>query len=495
MPAGDTPIRGFEVFTQRASNESSRHDTDDADRRAFAALVDDARNTGAQPPTDTRQSRKPDSQPADQPSPPPTAPKDLASSDAPEVLSTETTATSQETGQASPAAPAPTVATPQSRPAPLLTHLLTQLQQHAPEAQTPAPATQQAIAPAAVAEQPVVAPLLATETAQPAQANTATTTAPVDPAAPQQQETAAALTANPAAAANALAAAPKQLAPTTPATPTSGDAPQAAQPSPAAPPAPEAGPGANRLAASLNAPAPAIEAGGAANPGSQNQTQSQAGTTQQPTAPASAANGAAAQKPASIGAPVVDAASPVSQSGTTQGSVLSISSTTPATSATAGQATSAPSTPAPPPALAGASPAVVQVYSRMVERFDGKAQQFQIRLDPPELGRVNVRIEIGADHRVHAVLAAHDSNALADLMRGQRALEQSLANAGIDLSEEGIRFELSDQNTNQSSRGDQDAAPEKRTQPWMLDADTSAAVEQAVAQQSRWSRSRINVVA
>ena len=75
------------------------------------------------------------------------------------------------------------------------------------------------------------------------------------------------------------------------------------------------------------------------------------------------------------------------------------------------------------------------------------------------------------------------------------ALEKSLANADIDLSDEGIRFELSDQNTNQSSRGDQDAAPKKQTQPWMLDADTSAAVEHAVAQQSRWSRSRINVVA
>ncbi|MBU6318050.1 MAG: flagellar hook-length control protein FliK [Alphaproteobacteria bacterium] len=112
-------------------------------------------------------------------------------------------------------------------------------------------------------------------------------------------------------------------------------------------------------------------------------------------------------------------------------------------------------TPASPahPALAQAPAAAVQVYVRFVERFDGRAQQFNIRLDPAELGRVDVRIEIGADQKVHAVLAAHDSAALSDLIRGSKALEQALASSGVDLADGGLRFELSDDRQDRSGSG------------------------------------------
>jgi flagellar hook-length control protein FliK len=90
---------------------------------------------------------------------------------------------------------------------------------------------------------------------------------------------------------------------------------------------------------------------------------------------------------------------------------------------------------------------------RFVERFDGRAQQFNIRLDPAELGRVDVRIEIGADQKVHAVLAAHDSAALSDLIRGSKALEQALASSGVDLAEGGLRFELSEDRQERSGSG------------------------------------------
>lgn len=102
-----------------------------------------------------------------------------------------------------------------------------------------------------------------------------------------------------------------------------------------------------------------------------------------------------------------------------------------------------------PPALQSAPAATIEVYSRIIERADGRAQRFEVRLDPAELGRVDVRIEIGADKKVHAVLAAHDSAALSDLMRGQRALERALSEAGIDLADNGVRFEMS----NDANRG------------------------------------------
>lgn len=493
MPAGDTPIQGFEVFTQRASNDGARRGADDADRREFAALVDDARHHSETRPADNPQPQKTDAQTAEKPTQAPHEPKASASSTDAQNTSTDTATTPPEVAQTNPAAPAPSLGASETRSHALPPHLLTQLQQQTPAPQQPVPATQPAAAPATGAEQTVVPPSLTIEATNPAQAHPATINAASNPAAPAPPEAAAALTATPAATTAATSGVEKQLAPATPLTSAASNPQRTAQIQPAAPPAPESGPGANRLAASLNAPTPTAEAGSSANAGTTSQLQPQTGNSQQSAASAATQNGAAPKKPAAIGAPVIDAPAPSSQTGSGQVSTPSISTATASPAAASSTAASAPS--APPPALAGATPAVVQVYSRMVERFDGKAQQFQIRLDPPELGRVNVRIEIGADHRVHAVLAAHDSNALADLMRGQRALEQSLANAGIDLSDEGIRFELSDQNTNQSSRGDQDAAPKKQAQPWMLDADTSAALEQAVAQQSRWSRSRVNVVA
>jgi flagellar hook-length control protein FliK len=96
------------------------------------------------------------------------------------------------------------------------------------------------------------------------------------------------------------------------------------------------------------------------------------------------------------------------------------------------------------PALQSAPAAALQVYTRFIERFDGRAQRFEVRLDPAELGRVDVRIEVGAGKKVHAILAAHDSAALTDLMRGQRALERALSDAGVDLSDGGIQFELAE---------------------------------------------------
>lgn len=111
-------------------------------------------------------------------------------------------------------------------------------------------------------------------------------------------------------------------------------------------------------------------------------------------------------------------------------------------------------------AMQSAPPAVVQVYTRFVERFDGRAQRFEMRLDPAELGQVDIRIEIGADKKVHAVLAAHDSAALTDLMRGQRALERALMDAGIDLKDGGVKFELA----NDSNRGL--AGQEQRRDAW-----------------------------
>jgi flagellar hook-length control protein FliK len=89
-----------------------------------------------------------------------------------------------------------------------------------------------------------------------------------------------------------------------------------------------------------------------------------------------------------------------------------------------------------------ATPAAAQVAREIVRRFDGGATSFELRLDPPELGRVEVRMEVSRDHRVTAVIAADTPQALTELARHARDLEQQLQSAGLELSDQGLSFDL-----------------------------------------------------
>jgi hypothetical protein len=93
-------------------------------------------------------------------------------------------------------------------------------------------------------------------------------------------------------------------------------------------------------------------------------------------------------------------------------------------------------------AQARAVPAAAQVAREIVRRFDGDTTQFELRLDPPELGRVDVRLEVSRDHRVTAIVSADNPQALADLARHARDLEQMLQSAGLQLSDNGLAFDL-----------------------------------------------------
>ncbi|TGY87530.1 flagellar hook-length control protein FliK [Marinicauda algicola] len=103
-------------------------------------------------------------------------------------------------------------------------------------------------------------------------------------------------------------------------------------------------------------------------------------------------------------------------------------------------------------------PAQVQTLAaRIAQRFSEGGRVFDIRIDPPELGRVEVRLEMGRDNRVNAVLMAEKPEALAELQRSARDLEKSLAEAGLDLGESGLSFELADQGQSHDGAGGEPA--------------------------------------
>ncbi len=99
-------------------------------------------------------------------------------------------------------------------------------------------------------------------------------------------------------------------------------------------------------------------------------------------------------------------------------------------------------------AAARFQPQTVQMLAaRIAARAVEGGRVFDIRLDPAELGRVEVRLEMGADNSVRALLSAERADTLAELQRSARDLEKALAEAGLDLAEDGLSFSLNDDGT------------------------------------------------
>jgi flagellar hook-length control protein FliK len=99
--------------------------------------------------------------------------------------------------------------------------------------------------------------------------------------------------------------------------------------------------------------------------------------------------------------------------------------------------------------------AATQLAAQITQRFNNGSRVFDIRLDPAELGRVDVRLELMPDQRVHAVLTAERGETLAELQRTARELEQALKDAGLDLADSGLEFQLNEDMDQQDfDRGD-----------------------------------------
>ena len=105
------------------------------------------------------------------------------------------------------------------------------------------------------------------------------------------------------------------------------------------------------------------------------------------------------------------------------------------------------------------APVASQVGHEIVRRFDGRTTSFDIRLDPPELGRVDVRLEVSRDQRVTATISADTPQALHQLARHARDLEQTLQSAGLQLSDSGLSFDLRQGNDGRAQNNNDSAAP------------------------------------
>jgi flagellar hook-length control protein FliK len=85
-------------------------------------------------------------------------------------------------------------------------------------------------------------------------------------------------------------------------------------------------------------------------------------------------------------------------------------------------------------------PMLASEIARQAER--GK-RSFDIRLDPAELGKVRVKLELGQEGEVRAHLVVERKETLDLLQRDQRVLERALQDAGLSLGGGGLQFSLS----------------------------------------------------
>ena len=92
-----------------------------------------------------------------------------------------------------------------------------------------------------------------------------------------------------------------------------------------------------------------------------------------------------------------------------------------------------------------AQAAAAQVAAQMQQQARPGQSRFQIRLDPAELGRIDVEMTVTKDGEVKAKLTVDKSETLDLFMRDQRSLERALEAAGLKADQGNLQFSLRDE--------------------------------------------------
>jgi flagellar hook-length control protein FliK len=107
---------------------------------------------------------------------------------------------------------------------------------------------------------------------------------------------------------------------------------------------------------------------------------------------------------------------------------------------------------APPVSQPDPQTAAIPVAGLAIE-IAGKAlagkNRFEIRLDPPELGRIDVRLDVDRDGNVTSRLTVERAETYDLLRRDAAGLERALQDAGLKTTDNGLQFSLRDQSLNQ----------------------------------------------
>jgi flagellar hook-length control protein FliK len=130
--------------------------------------------------------------------------------------------------------------------------------------------------------------------------------------------------------------------------------------------------------------------------------------------------------------------------------------------ATATASNAAPSvTASTPTAVPTPTVPIAGLAIEIAARAQAGVNRFDIRLDPPELGRIDVRLDVNRDGRVTSHVTVDRPETLTLLQHDQPHLERALEQAGLKTADNGLQFTLRDQSftgQNHGGRSGQNAA-------------------------------------
>lgn len=129
-----------------------------------------------------------------------------------------------------------------------------------------------------------------------------------------------------------------------------------------------------------------------------------------------------------------------------------------------------PPTPPPAPSLPTPPTPIVALPAAIAIRALDGTNRFDIRLDPEDLGRVDVALEIDGDGNIRAAIAAEKPEALQLIVREARALEQAFDQAGFRRDDNALSFSLSDRQS--ASQGQQDQPTRPPLTRFFVDGET-----------------------
>jgi flagellar hook-length control protein FliK len=182
----------------------------------------------------------------------------------------------------------------------------------------------------------------------------------------------------------------------------------------------------------------------AANPQTAQQPQAQG---LKPAADAQTPDAKPAPAPAHRDTPAPDAAAIAKPADTTQPLPLLQNAGLAAPQSADQTATSAPAATAPQATALPVQGIAIEIAGRAL---DGK-KSFDIRLDPPELGKIHVRLDVDHKGEVTSIITADRSDTFDMLRRDAQSLERALNDAGVKTSSSGLQFSLRDQGQQQNT--------------------------------------------
>jgi len=107
-------------------------------------------------------------------------------------------------------------------------------------------------------------------------------------------------------------------------------------------------------------------------------------------------------------------------------------------------------------------------------RAQAGSNQFDIRLDPPELGRIDVQLNVDSNGQVTSHVTVDRPETLTLLQSQQPQLEQALQQAGLKTADNGLQFTLRDQSFAGQNGGSGGGTQQSTAQQLLIpDADLS----------------------